>query len=575
VKSRLYARSLTALALVLAFGDAGDLEAQPPRPTRPPPRADTPKMLVQVFGSADRVAGPAAADDLRDRLIRAYPSRTLWVIPKEEQIPQLEQSGFDKDQALSASDEAALAKILRADDYIRGQVVREGNQYRVQAHLVLTRDPALTQPLPMKSAARPQAAAAELVDEIKEARKQIANEKRCIDHARNQKYAEAVRVADEAIAEYPRATLVRYCKLNVLLSQKAANAQVIAMAEEILAIDSTAKAALIVASQKYKEDNNVEKANDYLVRLWLLEPDNAQLAGDVVDALAASGNWTKAKQVVTDAVLKNPGDIRLISMQFRVLAAARDFKPAIRTGEEMVQMDTSLANVQYFQQLAALYQADSQPAKVAEVYGRATAKFPDNAEMWQAYAQALKNAGQVPQSIAASRRSLQVNPQLRNGWTQIAVAYNELNFPDSALIAARSAKQAGDDANVIGQYVLSIGNKFFRAASADTNKTEAAFTVGLPYLYWADSTITDPAAQTNAKLLIGVSNFYIASAIAQGLQKSKSCDETKRAQKFAMDGLLYTQQGGRASPETAAQILGALNTSIVPYLEQTAKSLCK
>lgn len=532
-------------------------------------------MIVQVFSSADRVAGPAAADDLRDRLIRAYPARTLWVIPKEDQIPQLELSGFDKDQALSASDEAALAKILRADDYIRGQVVREGNQYRVQAHLVLTRDPALTQPLPMKSAGRPQAAAAELVDEIKEARKQIDNEKRCIDHARNQKYAEAIRVADEAIVEYPRATLVRYCKLNVLLSQKAANAQVLAMAEEILTIDPNAKAALVVASQTYKAENNVEKANDYLIRLWLLEPDNAQLAGDVVDALAASGNYVKAKEVVTNAVAQNPGDIRLISMQFTVLAAARDFKPAIKTGEEMVQMDSSLATVPFFQRLAALYQADSQPAKVVEVYGRATVKFANNAEMWQAYAQALKNAGQVQQSIAASRRSLQVNPQLRNGWTQIAVAYNELNFPDSALMAARSAKEAGDDANVIGGYILSIGNKFFRAASADTNKTEAAFLVGLPYLHWADSTITDPAAQMNAKLLIGVSNFYIASAIAQTLQKSKSCDDTKRAQLVANDALLYTQQGARAAVETAGQILGALNTSIVPYLDQTAKALCK
>ena len=494
MKSRLHARSLTALALALAIGDAGALGAQPPRPTRPQPRPDTPRTIVQIFGSADRVAGPAAADDLRERLNRAYSPRTLWVVMKEEQIPFLEQSGFSPNQALSTADEAALAKMLRADDYIRGQVVRDGNQYRVQAHLVLTRDPALSQPLPVKSAARPQAAAAELVDEIKEARKQIENEKRCIDHARNQKFEDAIRVADEAIAEYPRATLVRYCKLNVLLTQKAPNAQVIAMAEEILTIDPNAKAALVIASQTYKAEGDVEKANDYLIRLWQLEPENAQLAADVVDALAASGNYTKAKEMVTKAVADNPGDIRLISMQFTVLAAARDFKPAIRTGEAMVQMDTSLATVPFFERLAALYQADSQPAKVAEVYGRATAKFPANAELWQAYAQALRNAGQVQQSIAASRRSLEVNPQLRNGWTQIAVAYNELNFPDSALIALRQAKAAGDDANTVGGFALNIGNRLFKAATAPEieTKTEAALALALPYLHFADSTVADP-----------------------------------------------------------------------------------
>jgi tetratricopeptide (TPR) repeat protein len=532
-------------------------------------------MIVQVFSSADRIAGPAAADDLRDRLSRAYPSRTLWVIPKEDQIPQLELSGFDKNQALSATDEAALAKILRADDYIRGSVTRDGNQYRVAAHLVLTRDPALTQPLPVKAGARPQAAAAELVDEIKEARKQIDNEKRCIDHARNQKYADAIRVADEAIAEYPRATLVRYCKLNVLLSQKAANAQVIAMAEEILTIDPNAKAALVIASQTYKAENNIEKAGDYLIRLWLLTPEDANLAREVVDFLAASGNYTKAVEIVTKAVADNPGDIGLISMQFTVLSAARSYKAAIRTGEEMVQMDTSLADVPFFQRLAALYQADSQPAKVAEVYGRATQKFPANAEMWQGYAQALKNAGQVQQSIAAARQSLQVDPKLRNGWTQIAVAYNELNFPDSALAALREAKTAGDDAQQVGQFALTIGNRFYRAANAEDPKKVASFELALPYLHFADSTMTDPTMVAQAKFLIGVSSFYISTTLTQGLAQSKSCDETKKAQASMGTALVYIQAGARTNTEAAGQLLGLLNTQIAPYLDQTAKTLCK
>lgn len=575
MKYRLPARSVTAFVLLLAFGDAVDLGAQPPRPTRPPPRADTPKMLVQVFGSADRIAGPAAADDLRDRLIRAFPSRTLWVIPKEEQVPYLEQSGFPANQALSSADEAALAKMLRADDYIRGSVMRDGETYRVQAHLVLTRDPALTQPLPVSSGARPDRATATLVEEIKEARKQLANEKRCIDHARNQKFAEAIAVADAAIVEYPRATLVRYCKLNVMISQKAPGAQVVAMAEEILTIDQNAKAALAIASETYKAEGNIPKANEYLVRLLALEPTNATLAASVVDALAASRDYSKAKEIVLKAVADNPGDIALISLQFTVLAAAGDYKPAIRTGEEMVQMDTSLANVAFFMRLAALYSADSQPPKVAETYARATQKFPANAEMWQFYAQALKNAGQVQQSIAAARRSLQVNPKLRNGWTQIAVAYNELSLPDSALSALRMAKTSGDDANTIGQFALSIGNRFYRAANAEDPKKVASFEMALPYLHFADSTATDPATVTNAKFLIGASAFYVTATITQGLAVSKSCEETKLAQTWLATALVYTQQGGRAAPDAAGQILGNLNTSIAPYLDQTAKALCK
>ena len=50
--------------------------------------------------------------------------------------------------------------------------------------------------------------------------------------------------------------------------------------------------------------------------------------------------------------------------------------------------------------------------------------------------------------------------------------------------------------------------------------------------------------QANAKFLIGATSFYITSAIASDLQKTRSCDEAKRAKQIGNDALLYTQQGG-------------------------------
>ena len=118
---------------------AGIIEAQS-MPTRTPPRPDTPRMMVQVFGSADKVAGPLASDELRERLIRAFPSRILWVIDRKDVITVLEQSGYDTLQQLPPSDESQLAKSQRADEYIRGNVVREGDVYKVMAWIVLTRN---------------------------------------------------------------------------------------------------------------------------------------------------------------------------------------------------------------------------------------------------------------------------------------------------------------------------------------------------------------------------------------------------------------------------------------------------
>ena len=42
----------------------------------------------------------------------------------------------------------------------------------------------------------------------------------------------------------------------------------------------------------------------------------------------------------------------------------------------------------------------------------------------------------------AAKRALEINPKIPNGWTQIAIAFNDLQMPDSALVALRQAKAA-------------------------------------------------------------------------------------------------------------------------------------
>jgi tetratricopeptide (TPR) repeat protein len=218
--------------------------------------------------------------------------------------------------------------------------------------------------------------------------------------------------------------------------------------------------------------------------------------------------------------------------------------------------------------------SDSQPQKASETLARGTQKFPDDPALWQFYAQVLRNSGQVQQSIAASRRALEIDPKIANGWTQIAIAFNELQMPDSALVALRNAKEAGDDADAVGGYALNLGNQLFRAASAEEPKLAASFERALPFLHFADSTLTNVENQTNAKLLIGVSSYYIAASLAQGLAASKSCEEAQRADAAATNAVLYTQQGGRASPETASQVLPAAN-QLLPYTQAQVKALCK
>lgn len=581
------ARPLAALAAILAVASAVPASAQP---VRRPPRPDTPFLVVPVFRSADKAAGPQASDALRERLIQVYPGPVLWVVEKQQMVELLEQSGYPTNEQLARSDENSLAKIMRADEYIRGAVTKEADgQFRVDAQLVLTRDASLTQPLPPSRGNRADRAAVGLVREIQLARRQLSNEKKCMEYARADKYADAIAEADKAIADYPNATLVRYCKINVLVRQKASNADQIALAEEILAIDPNSRAALAIAADAYKAEGQVEKANELLVRLLATEPNNAKLAQDVVDALAASRQYDMAKQVVAEAVQNNPGDVSLVRLQFLILSSAGDYKPAIATGEEMVQLDTSMADAPYFTRMTALYTADSQPAKAAEAARRGTAKFPQNPELWQLLAQALRQSGDVAGSIGAVKKALEINPSLPAAWLQVAQAYIELQQPDSAVVALRNATTAGDNADIIATAASGMGNTL--RVRGNEAKSVETLQQGLALLQFADSVamLADEVGPPDArrarqqatgetkarvKFIYGATAAQLALVAATEAGQTRNCDMAKTADDALLTAQINLPAGGAFDPNAAGQLLQSI-PEIQNYVNQVKAAFCK
>ncbi len=571
----------------MALAALAPLAAQP---ARRPPRQDTPFLTVQVFRSADRVAGPQASDALRDRLIQVYPGPVLWVIDKERVVELLEQSGYPVTEQLARSDENSLAKFLRADEYIRGSVTREADgQYRIDAQLVLSRDVSLTQPLPPVRGPRADRAAWLLVRPVQDARRQLENEKKCRDHAINERYAQAIAEADEAIKAYPNATLVRYCKLNVLVRQNASPEQQIALADEILAIDPNSRNALAIAADAQQALGNVDKANELLVRLLAGEPNNAALATRVVDALAASRQYDVAKEIVLKAVEDNPGDISLIRLKFLILTAAGDYKPAIQTGEELATLDTAMADVAFFNRLTALYIQDSQPTMAVDAARRGVTKFANDASLWQLYAQTLRTSGQPIEALEASKRALTLNPNIQNGWVLVAQGYLEQQQTDSVLSALRNATVAGDNADFIAALASGIGNQY--RVKADSTKDVVGFRAASQLLQWSDSVAmladsvgppdarrlrqpASPETRARVKFLLGATSVQLAQVLATQAQQQRSCELAREA-----DQALITAQialpGGAAFNQNNTVALMQSIPEFQAYITQLTGQVCK
>jgi tetratricopeptide (TPR) repeat protein len=562
-----HTRALSAIgiaAALIASGPTTALHAQTNRTVDP----NTPRMMVATFRSTEKNLGVQAADAIRSRLNQDIAFKQLYQLPKNEINATLEASGFSTTEALAPHDAKALANLLRADEYVSGTVTKNGSTFRVEGQLVLARDNSLVQPIPPVEADRLDRVATAFSREVQAARKQLDNEKQCVALARESKFAEAVAAARAGITEYPQATLARACLAGVMREMKAPADSILAVANAMIAVDPKNKYALAVAAQAYKELGQADKSIEALTTLLSTDPSNPRLIEQVSTEVAQTQNPAVALPIIRKAVQENPGDPQLLNTQWLIERAAREYKAALVTGEELIKADTAMATADFYTLLSRVYAADSQPQKAAEAAARGVAKFPNNAGLLVEQATFLLQAGQSQQALEALNRALAVDPKTPGVYLTRARILADMNQRDSAFASLRTAAANGDSVGEVARYALSVGQAANRAANA--SKTVADFQGAIRILQFSDSL----SGSDEAKFLIGASSLLLGQQLAKDAQANKSCALAQQSQAAFADAQINLPRGGKFSPEATTQYLGYL-AQLSPAADALAKQFCK
>ena len=590
VKATHYVALASGCAVALLVGAVAPLDAQTRTISRDP---NANAILVVTFRSPDKKLGAAAGEALRDRLPKDTPLKQLWVIPTADIKANLEPAGFKYEDPLSTNDARLLAQTFRADEFIEGRVENTGGNLRVNARMVSTNDAKMTQPLPQVEAKRLDHAMTQVSAHLKAARAQLPAERRCETLMRQNKYPEAIAAARQAIAAYPQSTMGRVCLASAFVQLKYPHDSILPVVNEVLAIDPRNYHGLAMAAGAYKAMGDSTKSTSLLVTLLSTDPTNVKLQTDVVNELAITKNFAEARKIIDQAVADNPGDPDLIRLRFQILWATEDWKEATAAGEELIKTDTSATDTLFFPRLAAAYKADSQPQKAAEAIARGLAKYPYNARFHLLHSQFLREAGQLPQSVVAARRAIQINPNMPEAiiaYLTIAQTFLDLNQVDSiapVLRTAVSLAKNGQDSARVASFALQQGQRAFTAARADT--ADAARAVAsrqglensIRWFALGDSLSASPSA----KFQQGFAAFLAATSIANReiatnvktklLNNEQVCALGKLGQSYATMAQISIQRGGGAfNPQAGVQIMnGAMGQS--PYWEQVLKTACK
>jgi predicted Zn-dependent protease len=559
---------LGAFALALGALAPAPLHAQSRTTTTIPD--ETPRILITAFRSPDKGVGPQLGEQLRTRLQSDIPIKQLFVIPKATMCANLEASGFACDSMPDPITSRLLATSLRADLYVDGVVTKSATGYKSDARMVLARDNSMVQPLPAASGNKLGDVASQLSKSLQEARKQLADERKCETSLTAGNAADAITSARAAIAAYPQSTIGRVCLANAYLKQNAPPDSIIAVASKVTEIDPRSRPALIMLGDAYAAKNDLNHAVEAWTKLIASYPKDVQLVSTIVNKIGQSGFAAAAKPIIVKAVDENPGDPDLVHLKWLILLATKDCSEATAAGEQMVKTDTSAADTTFFLRQSACYASANEPQKAAETAARGVAKFKTNAPLWSLYAQTLRLAGQLPQSLAAAQTAVKLDPKTEHGYLRIAQAQIDLNQPDSAIRTLRQGLAAGEDKATVGQFLLVVGNKAYKDANAATPPKREDFERAVAILAAADSIAPTPAT----KFVLGVSAYRVGDFAVRENQTAKQCDLAKKAEASFLTAQIDVAAGGSIDPKTAQQLLSALE-QYRPAVQGQIKHFCK
>jgi tetratricopeptide (TPR) repeat protein len=555
-------------------------------------------VLVSPFKSADKKLGNHVADEIRGRLGKTASKRELEVIDEKSMTTALFNAGFPGDMVPDLSQVRALSRYLRADEYLMGTVDKTPAGIRVNAKLILARDVRMQQPLPEVVDPDADRAAARVSAFVAEARRQLSPQRRCENHLRDGRAAQAIEAAREGVRLYPRSTLARRCLLAASLAVGTSADSILAMASEMLKVDSVSFYALEGAAQAYDVVKNRDRAAEMWLRLQKVDSADIELGERVVSALLYDGNSLKAEPLVTKLSDAAPDHLGLMRLRWQVLFANKSWKEATRIGGILLATDSvSSGDSTFMLRLATAYKSNGNSVRAVEVAARALQAFPTNQRIFSTYVQLvrgeavegltrglaafpsnaefkimqsqdLKIRGKAEESVDAMREALALDSTIQHGHIQLARAQADLGQNDSAYASLKRALAAGEDSALVAQFALARGNQLLRAAAQ--TKMRQDYLLAMRFASLADSVRDTPSA----KFVVGITATNVAMSAATEAPKTKDCELSR----LGFDMIAIAQPNLAAGADIAAQAVKQYQDYLVqlqPVSARQVEVFCK
>ena len=515
-------------------------------------------LPLVVKAPADSALSIAVMDVGREKL-GGMARYKVQVIPKPKLCEALKASDYPCDVLLDETQANQLARFLNVNAYTTGTLERTGSTITATIRVRDIGSSGLAALFSVSSGNPGTAAAvgeqiAQRLNTIVRAGEQA---RECNEQRSKSQFARALDAARKALAIEPNLPAAQFCIATVYEAQHMGVDSELAAYQRAAKGDSLNATAWENIAHRYQQKGDTLKAVDALTHELAGEPQNVQLRLGIAELLRQQKQYARAKAILDDWLVKNPGDQRVVEFRQRICIEGELWRCALDGFVATIQNDSSKGADSAFVKAAlgaAQQVADTQQQLVFSRVG--VKHFPKSAVFWKSLGSAFDMKGQKDSSLWAYKQSLALDPgdvqsgllvakALVDGATFDTAQATKLKTDTAGLHRFRTAfadqldsarsylerAAASPDSNVhvnAAAIMRTAGEKLVRAGAGDRaawwlHQTLTLLKPRTP----SDSVGVRQAIRVNASFWFGLASMSSLPAEYTTMTKSKNCAEAK------------------------------------------------
>lgn len=424
--------------------------------------------LAPLTGASDRF-GERVAEELRDRIEELHTHQT---VSGRDLRDARREYDLSRDELYNCITARQLAMRMNWGLVLCGEYEAVGNgQVRVDATFVGAQDGAEFEVPEFTAPERDTRQAAQVILEtFDQYQTQLRHTVFCRDHMNTESWERALENCDIALDINPGSTTALYMKAYILRETDRPE-ESLEILDRLLESDPMDQDALKLAGITATEQQMPERARDYFDRYMQLNPGDVGVRLTIATDIANAGDPATAMEFAQEGMDVAPNDTTLITYigHFAAQAAGR----AETTLNQQMQgtapagpaVDSATVR-DYYQTAAESYQRvfeamgdETEPQilerltialvkldrldEAIELGRRAVDLDPENAALWDAYARALQQAGELREALGAIERTEELADPSAGRTQRKALLQMELGDEDQAVQTLVSAVQDG------------------------------------------------------------------------------------------------------------------------------------